>query len=74
MHDINIQLWITLIVRNFSRGQTLSMDRDCVDSAEKRAGGIFVGDFDRCAGASSDAGVPVYEHATVYCPSASFNQ
>lgn len=29
--DINIQLSIALIARNFTRGRALSMDRDCVD-------------------------------------------
>lgn len=35
IRDINIQLSIAVIARNFSRGRALSMDRDCDD----RAGG-----------------------------------
>lgn len=60
--DINIQLSITLIARNFSRGQKLTMNRDCVDSAGAAAS-LSASLFEeraraRCAGA---ARVPVYE-------------
>lgn len=72
---INIQLSITLIARNFSRRQTLGMDRDCVD----RAGGAGAASLSVSSLIDARAPVAMASSAslrppTLYCPSASFNQ
>lgn len=76
--SINIQLSITFIARNFSRGRTLSMGRDRVDRAGGRraAASLSAKFFDRCAGASSD-GLECQFMTTgaFYCwPAASINK